>query len=73
MIFRALKPKYKEKAVKWLHAAALLAFCLGVLMPKILKEQIAVALISGILLGFSIVGNLFCLYYHRSHRPEKSS
>ncbi len=70
MILITLKPKLREKAVLWMQATALLALCSGILLLKIFKDQIAVALISGVLLGYSIVGNLFSLYY-RSHRPEK--
>jgi len=68
MIIRVLKPKDREKAVHWLQASALLAFCLGILLPKIFQDQIAVSLISGILLGYSIPGNLISIYYHSHWR-----
>ncbi len=68
MILRTLKPKYQEKAVQWLQAAALFALCIGILLPKIFAENFALSLLSGVMLGFSIAGNLFCLYYLRSKK-----
>lgn len=72
MIIRALKPKDQEKAMSWLQASALLAFCIGILLPKIFIDRMAVSLISGMLLGYSIVGNLFSLYYHTRRREKLS-
>ena len=72
MIIWAINPKYQERAIQWMQASALLALCCGILLPKIFPDQIAVALISGILLGYSVVGNLFSLY-HRTHRDKKTS
>jgi hypothetical protein len=70
MILRALQPKYREKAMQWLQAAAMLAFCVAILLNRFVEDSPFVSLLSGILLGFSIVGNLISLYY-RSHKPDK--
>jgi len=68
MIIRTLKPEQQEKAVQWLQEAALFALCFGILLPKIFTDNIAVSLLSGVMLGFSIVGNLFCLIFRRNKK-----
>lgn len=68
MILRSLKFEQRAKAFQWLQAAALLALCFGILLPKIFVDNVAVSLLSGAMLGFSITGNLFCLYYRRNRK-----
>jgi len=68
MILRTLKPKYREQALRWMQATALLSLCTAILLQKLIHDNIAVSLISGILLGYSIVGNLVSLYYLRNRK-----
>jgi hypothetical protein len=72
MIFRFLKPKNREKAMQWIQASALLAFCLGILLPRIFQDQSVISFVSGMFLGYSIPGNLLSIYYH-SHWRRNSA
>ena len=58
MIIKKVKPQHKDTFFTILFTAAQFAFLTGVILGRLETEIPAVDFITGMLMGFSIVGNL---------------
>ena len=59
MIIKKVKPTQSKQFTIWFGAAAQLAFVVGILLGRL--ENPKLAFFEGLLLGFSMVGNLYLL------------
>jgi hypothetical protein len=61
MIFLLNKPENREKAFRWLFAAAQLSLFVSLLLQRMPGDPLP--FLAGILEGFSLVGNLASIIY----------
>ena len=59
MLLKKIKPTHSKQFTIWFGAAAQLAFVVGILLGRLDNPKLA--FLEGLLLGFSMVGNLYLL------------
>ncbi len=69
MILRKLNPQARKNAVRWIWASAMLSFSISILLGQLAAPYIQsnwLEFLQGMLMGYSMVGNLFGLIVYRS-------
>jgi len=71
MLIKSTKPEDRARFTRWMGICAQIALVLGILLNRLDSPYPAVNFIAGMLLGFSMVGNLAFLVTFSRRRSSK--